>query len=311
VAIPVEHVPVMLDRVLAHLHPRPGPGSNGGSRVYVDATIGPGGHAEAILVQSGPDGRLIGIDRDPAALEVARVRLAKFGERCRLVHGDFADLPAILEREGVAGIDGLLADLGLSSNQLADADRGFALQLNGPLDMRMDPTRPGTAADLLDTLGEERLAEAFGRLGGERYGLRVARVLLRRRREGRLRTTLDLREAVHAALGRGRAGRVDAATRTFLALRMLVNREEEALRALLAAFPRLLRPGGRAVVLSFHSGEDRLVKQAFRELARDTSPVPVRLLTRRPERPGREEVRANPRARSARLRAVERVGEAA
>jgi 16S rRNA (cytosine1402-N4)-methyltransferase len=176
--------------------------------------------------------------------------------------------------------------------------------------MRMDPTRPGTAADLLDGLGEDSLADALGRLGGERYGLRVARVLIRRRREGRLRTTIDLREAVHAALGRGRAGRIDAATRTFQALRMLVNREEETLRALLAAFPRLLRPGGRAVLLSFHSGEDRQVKQAFRELARENSPVPMRLLTKRPERPGRADVRANPRARSVKLRAVERLGEA-
>lgn len=310
-AIPAEHIPVMLDRVLAHLEPRPGRTSAGEPRVYVDATTGLGGHAEAILVQSAPDGRLLGLDRDPAALAAAGARLAKFGDRCRLVHGDFEDLPAVLEREGVTAIDGLLADLGLSSAQLADADRGFSLQLNGPLDMRMDPTRPGTAGDLLDQLGEERLAESLARLGGERYGLRVARVLLRRRREGRLRTTIDLREAVHAALGRGRAGRIDAATRTFQALRMLVNREEEALRALLAAFPRLLRPGGRAVLLSFHSGEDRLVKQAFRELARDTSPVPMRLLTKRPERPVRTEVRSNPRARSVKLRAVERLGEAA
>ncbi|MBN1774155.1 MAG: 16S rRNA (cytosine(1402)-N(4))-methyltransferase RsmH [Deltaproteobacteria bacterium] len=306
-----EHIPVMLDRVLVHLDPRPGRSAAGEPRVYLDATTGLGGHAEAILVQSAPDGRLFGLDRDPAALEAARARLVRFGDRCRLVHGDFAELPALLAAEGLTAVDGLLADLGLSSAQLADADRGFSLQLNGPLDMRMDPTRPGTAGDLLDTLGEERLAEALGRLGGERYGLRVARVLLRRRRDGRLRTTVDLREAVHAALGRGRAGRIDAATRTFQALRMLVNREEEALRELLAAFPRLLRPGGRAVLLSFHSGEDRLVKQAFRELARDTSPVPMRLLTKHPERPGRSELRANPRARSVKLRAVERREEAA
>jgi len=310
VAIPVEHIPVMLDRVLVHLEPRPGRTTAGEPRVYVDATTGLGGHAEAILVQSAPDGRLIGLDRDPAALEAAGQRLAKFGDRCRLVHADFADLPAVLERLGVPTIDGLLADLGLSSAQLGDADRGFSLQLNGPLDMRMDPTRPGTAADLLDGLGEDSLADALGRLGGERYGSRVARVLIRRRREGRLRTTIDLREAVHAALGRGRAGRIDAATRTFQALRMLVNREEETLRALLAAFPRLLRPGGRAVLLSFHSGEDRQVKHAFRELAREDSPVPMRLLTKRPERPGRADVRANPRARSVKLRAVERLGEA-
>jgi 16S rRNA (cytosine1402-N4)-methyltransferase len=279
--------------------------------VYVDATVGEGGHAEAILDRSAPDGRLVGVDRDPAALAAARGRLGRFGPRAELVHGDFAELPAILAGRRRAPADGLLCDLGVSSRQLDDPARGFSLRADGPLDMRLDRTEPSGAGDVLDAIDEDALAEVLARLGGERRARRVARVLLERRRDGRLRTTADLRSAVHAALRCGRTGRIDAATRTFQALRMLVNHEEESLGRLLGAFAGLLRPGARAVFISFHSGEDRLVKHAFRALADPTGPPRVRLLTRRAERPAPEEVDCNPRARSARLRAVERLAEVA
>jgi len=306
-----DHVPVMLNRVLEHLDPRTGLGPDGAGRMYVDATVGRGGHAEAILERSSPDGRLVGVDRDPAAVAAAGERLARFGARCALVHGDFAGLRAILAGRGVAAVDGLLCDLGLSSAQLADPARGFSLQGDGPLDMRMDPTSPGGAGEVLDEIDEPRLAEAFARLGDERRARRVAHVVLRCRREGRLSTTADLRDAVHAALGRSRTARIDSATRAFQALRMLVNHEEDSLRALLADVPDLLRPGGRAVFIAFHSGEDRLVKHALREHARPAGPARLRLLTRHAERPAREEVLRNRRSRSARLRAVERLPEVA
>jgi len=301
----------MLEQVLRHLDPRPGRDADGAGRVYVDATVGLGGHAEAILERSAPDGRVVGVDRDPAALAAATGRLRRFADRCALVHGDFADLRRILAERGLSAVDGLLCDLGISSAQLGDAARGFSFQADGPLDMRMDPTRPGDAGDLLDTLEADALADALARLGGERCARRVARVVLQRRREGRLGTTGELRTAVHAAMGRSRSGGIDAATRTFQTLRMLVNREEEALRALLATFPDLLRPGGRAVFVAFHSGEDRLVKHTLRELTRADEPARLRLITRRAERPSPEEAARNPRARSAKLRAVERLAEVA
>ncbi|MBI5487685.1 MAG: 16S rRNA (cytosine(1402)-N(4))-methyltransferase RsmH [Deltaproteobacteria bacterium] len=301
----------MLDEVLGHLDPRLGVGEDGEAHVYVDATVGLGGHAEAILERSSPDGRLVGVDRDPAALALAAERLARFKDRCVLVHGDFSELRALLAARGLRAVDGLLCDLGVSSLQLDDAARGFSLRADGPLDMRMDPSSPRDAASVLDTIREADLVDALGRLGGERFAGRVARVVLERRRAGRLSTTGALRDAVHAALGRSRAGGIDAATRAFQALRMIVNHELEALGALLAELPGLLRPGGRAVFLSFHSGEDRLVKHALRGLAQREEPPRLRLLTRRAQRPSDAETAVNPRARSAKLRAIERLAEVA
>ncbi|MBI5500875.1 MAG: 16S rRNA (cytosine(1402)-N(4))-methyltransferase RsmH [Deltaproteobacteria bacterium] len=301
----------MLDEVLAQLDPRSGRGEDGESHVVVDATVGLGGHAEAILERSSPDGRLVGVDRDPAALALAAERLARFGDRCVLVHGDFAELRTLLAAHGLGAVDGLLCDLGVSSLQLDDPARGFSWRADGPLDMRMDPSSPRDAAAVLDASGDRELAEALARLGGERFAGRVARVVLERRRAGRLSTTGALRDAVHAALGRSRAGGIDAATRAFQALRMLVNRELEALDALLGSLPDLLRPGGRAVFVSFHSGEDRLVKHALRGLAQRDGPPRLRLLTRRALRPSDAELAVNPRARSAKLRAIERLAEVA
>lgn len=318
---PWGHEPVMLDRVLFHLDPRPGVGPGGGPRLYVDGTIGAGGHAEAILERASPDGRLIGVDRDRPALDVAAARLLpRFGDRVTLVHGDFADLPEILARVGQHAADGLLLDLGVSSMQLDDPSRGFSLRADGPLDMRMDPDAGVRAGDILDALSEADLAGALRGFGGERMAGRVARAINERRRSGRLRTTFDLRDAVHGAIGRRRTGRIDAATRAFQTLRILTNREMESLDAILDRFARILRPGGRAVFISFHSEEDGRVKRALRALAANrepraaagSAPVPrVAILTRKPERPSSRESASNPRARSARLRAAERVAEAA
>jgi 16S rRNA (cytosine1402-N4)-methyltransferase len=295
----------MVDRVVFHLSPRSR--NDAGEPTWtVDATVGAGGHAAAILAAAGPDGRLLGIDRDPGAVDLAARRLAPFGSRVRLVHGGFEDLARHLDNAGIDLIDGLVADLGVSSMQLDDPARGFSLAADGPLYMRMDPTRPGDAGDVLDRLSERALAEALREFGDERFPGRIARVVVRRRAEGRLRTTGELRAAVREAVGSARSGTIDSATRTFQALRMLVNREPEALESLLAALPDRLRPGGRAVFLSFHSGEDRRVKHGLRRWASAAGGSRLSLLTRRPERPSAAETAENRRGRSARLRAAER-----
>jgi len=304
----VEHQPVMLEQVLSILQPR----SRG---QYLDLTVGLGGHAESILERSSPRGRLLGIDRDAAALDYARRRLRRFGERARLVQGRFSELEEHLRAAGMDRVDGLLADLGVSSLQLQDASRGFSLQLDGPLDMRMDQRQGRSLEQLLRGIDGEELARLLGEYGDVRQPRRVSRRILEELAAGRLRGTLDL-----ARVGaEGRAGRLHPATRVFQALRMLVNQELEELRALLQALPEPLRPGGRAVIISFHSAEDRLVKNRFADLAgrcrcpphlpecRCGARARVRLLNRRARRPSPAEVAANPRARSARLRALERL----
>jgi len=264
----------------------------------VDATVGAGGHAERLLEASGPSGRVVGIDRDPEALEVARHRLARFGGRLQLVHGNFAVLKMLLDKLGLREVDGVLFDLGVSSLQLQRPERGFSFQLPGPLDMRMDPGQEQTAADLVNRLSEVELADLLRRYGEESFARRIARSIVRRRP---LHTTTELVEAVQAVVPRSRwPRRLHVATRTFQALRIATNRELECLEQALGQLPEVLRPGGRAVVISFHSLEDRLVKRAFQSDPR------LRALTRKPVRASAEEVRANPRARSARLRAAER-----
>ena len=281
--------------------------------VYIDGTVGGGGHAEAILESSAPDGRLLGLDRDPGALEAAGERLARFGGRAVLRHGSFARLAALAE--GFAPADGVLLDLGLSSLQLADPARGFAFSREGPLDMRFDPTAPGpTAADLVNGLPVKELAALLYRYGEERQAGRIAEAIVAARP---LETTRQLAEVIERAVGR--RGRIHPATRTFQALRIAVNKELEALEAALPQAVDLLRPGGRLVVISFHSLEDRIVKRFLRRESRDCICPPetpvctcghtaqLRLLTRKPVRPDPEEVERNPRARSARLRAAERI----
>jgi 16S rRNA (cytosine1402-N4)-methyltransferase len=266
---------------------------------YVDGTVGLGGHAAEILRRSSPDGRLLGVDRDAEALARARTALARFGERARLVHGNWRELPSMLGDERPQGV---LLDLGVSSLQLDDAERGFSFRADGPLDMRMDRTCGPTAEDVVNGLPERELADLLYRYGEERASRRIARAIVRVRQKGRIRTTGELAEVVRGAASRPRKARRDPATLTFQALRIYVNRELDGLGEGLTAIARTLSSGGRLVVIAFHSLEDREVKQAFRALAGEE----FRLLTRKPVRPSDDEVAQNPRARSARLRALAR-----
>jgi 16S rRNA (cytosine1402-N4)-methyltransferase len=304
------HLPVMLQETLERMAIRPG-------GVYIDATLGGAGHAEAILERSAPDGRLLGLDRDPEAIRRARVRLAGFGERFVAAHTPFSRLAAtagaVLGRE----VDGVLMDVGVSSFQLDDPARGFSFRFDAPLDMRMDPGHPRSAADLVNGLPEADLVDLIRRYGEEPGARRVVAAIVARRRERPIRTTAELAATVEQALG-GRRGRLHPATRTFQALRMAVNEELPSLQRFLDSFVDALRPGGRLVVIAFHSLEDRAVKQSLRRLAHPCTcppglPVcacgrrPVVLeVTHRPLRPRPEELAVNARARSARLRAAER-----
>ncbi|MBI5478332.1 MAG: 16S rRNA (cytosine(1402)-N(4))-methyltransferase RsmH [Deltaproteobacteria bacterium] len=287
----------MLDEVLAWLAPRPG-------GVYCDATVGHGGHAEHVLAQSAPDGRLVGLDRDEAALQAARDRLAPFGDRATLVHGAFSAARTILAACGALPCDGLLCDLGVSSPQLDAPERGFSFRAGGPLDMRMDRSRGETAAEALARLGPDELASVLRDYGEERYAGRIARVIHEAVARDEVHTTTELQALVAGAVPT-RERHKDPATRTFQALRLLVNDELGELDQLLHDLPDLLKPGGRVVFIAFHSLEDRRVKLAFRGLAAKPDQR-FRRLTFKAQRPSAAEVARNPRARSARLRAVER-----
>ena len=290
-----DHIPVLLSEVLALLRPRP-------AGRYLDATVGPGGHAEAILRASDPDGTLLGIDRDPEALARAEGRLARFGARVRLQHGRFEALEALAG--AAAPFHGILFDLGTSSLQLDMPERGFAFARGGPLDMRMDRQQPGTAADLVMALTEQELADLIYRWGEERWARRIARAVVEAREREPIRTTTDLAEIVARTIPRRLWPRhIHPATRTFQALRIAVNEELTGLDTSLAAATDLLGPGGRVVVISFHSLEDRIVKRAWRSLE---DAGLVRVLTKRPQTASEAEVQDNPRARSAKLRAAER-----
>jgi 16S rRNA (cytosine1402-N4)-methyltransferase len=291
------HQPAMVAEVVEWLQPRPG-------AVFVDGTVGAGGHSAALAPRLLPDGRLLGVDRDPDALALARTRLAEFEPQVILQRGNFRRLPALLAGLGWGPVNGLLLDLGMSSVQVDGAERGFSFLREGPLDMRMNPEQDTTAASLVNALPAEELEELLSRLGEERFARRIARRIVEARRRGALTTTTALARVVTEAVPPGaRHGRLHAATRTFQALRMTVNDELGALEELLGALPDVLAPGGRAVILTFHSLEDRLVKQAFQRLARESHWA---LLTKKPLRPTAAETAANPRARSAKLRAVER-----
>jgi 16S rRNA (cytosine1402-N4)-methyltransferase len=287
------HVSVMLDEVLTALAPKSG-------GLYVDVTVGGAGHAAALLERT-PGARLVAFDRDPVAVEVARSRLAPFGERATVVHGSFADVEAWLARADLLGVDGVLADLGVSSPQLDEASRGMSFRMEGPLDMRMDTTSGETALEMIERLDQDELADAIYQLGEERRSRRVARCVKQALEAGELHTTLDLRRAVVRAVGPQRIGGVDPATRTFQALRILVNGELTQLETLLAALPRVVKPNGVAALISFHSLEDRLVKRAFADSA-----VWERQ-TKKPVTASDAELAANPRSRSAKLRAARRV----
>ncbi len=291
--VPRLHEPVMVEEVLRFLEPGPG-------KLIVDATVGTGGHAEAILERGA---ELVGIDRDPYALEVARERLSRFGERCRLVQGNFRHLEEILREQGIDEVDGVLFDLGMSSFQLDDPERGFSFSVEGPLDMRMDPSQSLTAHEIVNRWPERKIAEILREYGEERYAKRIARAIVRSRP---IETTTQLARIVARCYPPG-YHRIHPATRTFQALRIAVNDELNALREGLMAAIRCLRPGGVVVVISFHSLEDRIVKHTFRQrwIADE-----VEILTKKPITPRPEEVKENPRARSAKLRAARKLSRA-
>ncbi len=308
----IEHRPVMLAEVLAGLALRPG-------AVVIDGTLGGGGHAAAMLQAIAPEGRLLGLDADPAAIAYCRHRLAAAiaeGRAC-LVQANFRDLAQIASDAGFAAVDGVVLDLGLSSLQLADRTRGFSFQAAGPLDMRFDPLQETRAADLVNHLPEDELADLIYAYGEEPRSRRIARAIVQARP---LKDSAELAVVIVNAVGKGRQ-RIHPATRTFQALRIAVNDELGALQAALPQAIRLLRPGGRLAVISFHSLEDRIVKQFFQQEARDCICPPrvprcvcghratVQLITRRPLQPAAEEVVANPRSRSAKLRIAERLPE--
>ncbi len=295
------HIPVLVWEVLAYLEPRRG-------GVYLDCTVGVGGHAEAILQAAPETARVIGIDRDPEALAVAGERLQPFGDRAELVHGDYRELPRLAPALNLTEASGVLFDLGVSSSQLDDPSRGFSFNLEGPLDMRMDRQSGGpTAQELLQRLPAEGLAEIIRRYGEERWARRIAERIVEERKRKPLTTTRDLAEVVARAIPRRFwPRRIHPATRTFQALRIAVNQELEGLEGALEAAVGLLKPGGRICVIAFHSLEDRVVKRLFRRLAAPGATPGLRILTPRPITPGTAEVSRNPRSRSAKLRAAER-----
>lgn len=275
--------------------------------LLIDCTVGTGSLASRILDESGGNGKIIGIDRDAQVLEIAQRRLAPYGNRVQLFHGRFSQLPELVRERGKGRISGIVMDLGVSSVQLARAERGFSFLREGPLDMRMDPTHGPTAADLLERLDEESLQECLRVYGEERYAKRIARAIVRERCHRPIRTTTELATLVEQTVPASyRYRRIHCATRTFQALRILVNEELDELRAALPAAVQMLEPGGRICVISFHSLEDRIVKRTFRSLASAPHSY-LSILTKKPSRPDREEQMTNPRARSAKLRVAERV----
>ena len=285
----------MVAEVIEHLAP-----ARGG--VFVDGTVGLGGHARAVL-EAGAS-QLLGIDRDPAAVELARERLRDFGERARVVHGDYRQLPAILDREGLSAVDGILLDLGVSSMQLDEPGRGFSFRRDEPLDMRMDTSAGPTAAEALAGADEKTLADVIYELGEDRHARRIARAIVAARTVAPIETTGRLAEVVRRAVPKRGYTRIDPATRTFQAVRIWVNRELEGLGDCLHAVAARLRPGGRLVVITFHSLEDRIVKHVLRSM-QQAGESGLRVLTKRPLVPADAEIERNPRARSAKLRAAE------
>ncbi len=304
------HASVLLQEVVEGLAPK-----DGGA--YIDATCGLGGHSEALLEACGPTGRVLGVDRDPAAIQIAAGRLSRYGNRISLVEGDFSDLRVYAEASDMFPVDGVVADLGVSSLQLDDPARGFSFMRSGPLDMRMGPRVGATASELLEDFDVPSLMKIlrdFGELGRPRQ---VAEAIIWARDAGKLHTTADLAEVVERALGGRKTTPIHPATMAFQAIRIAVNRELEELERLLSGLPELVRPGGHVAIISFHSLEDRLVKHAFEDPPPEPQPhrlpvEPVRVrgpweaLTKKPITPSSYEVKQNPRSRSAKLRIAKR-----
>lgn len=288
---PARHVPVLPRETIDLLDPKPG-------ETWVDGTVGAGGHTRLIAERVGPAGRVIGLDQDPTMFDLAKARL--HGLPVEFVHANFDQMSAVLDNLGLKEIDGLLADLGFASDQMDEANRGLSFQQEGPLDMRLDPTAGETAADLVARLSEYDLAKVIYEYGEERHSRRVARKIVETRKATPIRTTTQLANLVRSCVLREKGRSFDPATRVFQALRIAVNDELGSLERLLAQLPRIIRPGGRVGIISFHSLEDRRVKQAFQD--RETwEPV-----TKKPVTASDEEIRDNPRARSAKLRVARR-----
>lgn len=287
------HVPVMLEEILQWLEPRTG-------GILVDGTLGGGGHTRELASRVGPEGQIVALDRDPAAVAAAETSLA--GQPVKPIVANFCDLPEVLKDLGIAAVDGILLDLGLSSDQLADSERGFSFSSQGPLDLRFNPSRGEPARRLINRLSAEHLADLIYHFGEERYSRRVARAIVERRHEKPIETAAELAELVRRCVPRSRFERIDPATRTFQALRIAVNDELKSLDIALRRLPDCLREGGRLAIISFHSLEDRPIKNAFRSDPRLT------VLTRKPVIPSDEETDRNPRSRSAKLRVAQRLG---
>lgn len=306
------HLSVLPDEVIRFLEPADG-------KTYLDGTLGGGGHSSLIL-EKAPGAQLIGIDRDRTALAAAGARLAAYGDHARLVHGDFADVAAHLNTLGITALDGFILDLGVSSHQLDTRERGFSFQQDAPLDMRMDTSSGETAAELVNELPEAELERIIGEYGEERWAKRIAAFIVRERAESPITTTFRLVDIIKGAVPKAKWDeRIHPATRTFQALRIAVNTELDSLEQGMRAALDLLKPGGRGVIISFHSLEDRIVKHIFREYAEGCTcprqlPVcvcgkqpRVKILTGRPVTATAEETESNPRARSAKLRAIEKL----
>lgn len=291
------HTPVMVKEVVHFLKCSPG-------KFYIDGTVGGGGHARAILEASSPGGRLVGVDRDPDAVSAAREHLKIYGDRALIVRGVFSFIGKIMGEAGVTGVDGMLVDLGVSSHQLDVLSRGFAFAGDGPLDMRMDPEARVNAADVVNGSSEEELADIIFGLGEERFARRIARAIAAKRGPDPILTTKRLADIVAGAFPPGaKRGRIHPATRTFQALRIFVNDELSELERFLKDAPSFLNGGGRLVVISYHSLEDRIVKRAFKRLDADGG---FQVVTKKVVTPSDEEIEMNPRARSAKLRALEK-----
>ncbi len=308
----LEHIPVLLREAIDFLAPRPG-------GVYVDGTLGAAGHADEILKRSEPDGIVIGVDQDAEAVARSRKRLTPYGSRAVARQANFRDIDAVLSELGVPAVDGILLDLGVSWFHVRTPERGFSFMLEGPLDMRMDPGRPKSAADLVNTLSREDLCRIIREYGEEKKAGAIARAIEKARARGPITNTVQLAEIISSAFPPYPPRRIHPATLTFQALRIAVNDELGALREGLDRMTRLLKPGGRFVVISFHSLEDRMVKQAFVTFAKGCVCPPrmpvcgcgrkpgLRILTKRPVVASADEVERNPAARSAKLRAAEKI----
>jgi 16S rRNA (cytosine1402-N4)-methyltransferase len=308
-----QHIPVMLGPVIELLKCRPG-------GIYVDGTVGGGGYARSMLEESAAEGVVVGMDWDGEAIERVRERLGSYGTRLILEKADFADIRRVLLKHGIREVDGIVVDLGVSSYQLEEAQRGFSFAKEGPLDMRMNRNSAQTAADLVNSLPERELADLIYKYGEERLSRRIARAISEARRKGRIESTRELAELIRKVVPRTRDSfRIHPATRTFQALRIAVNREIDSLESFLPEALEVLKPGGRLCAVAFHSLEDRIIKEAFRNWARscrclrgraacecEGRPL-VRLLTKKVLRPSPDEIERNPRSRSAKLRAAEKL----